>query len=73
MNGGCLCGNVRWHSERGFELTAHCHCSRCRKAHGTAYGTDGVAADAGFRMEGERARFESSPGFVRCSMSLGGF
>jgi hypothetical protein len=66
MNGGCLCGEVRWRSEGGFELTSHCHCSRCRKAHGTAYGTYGAAQDAGFRMEGKPVRFESSPRFIRC-------
>lgn len=66
MNGGCLCGNVRWESQRGLELSSHCHCSRCRKAHGTAYGTYATAPEEGFRIEGKPTRFESSSSFARC-------
>jgi hypothetical protein len=66
MQGGCLCGEIRWRSEGGFELSSHCHCSRCRKAHGTAYGTYGAAPASGFQVEGKPARFESSEHFVRC-------
>jgi hypothetical protein len=65
MEGGCLCGAVRWRAEGDLSLAAHCHCSRCRKVHGTAYGTYAHAPEAGFRLEGAPARFESSPGFLR--------
>jgi hypothetical protein len=46
----------------------HCHCARCRKAHGAAFATYGGAAAEGFRLRGGEgvARFESSPGFFRC-------
>lgn len=50
VEGGCLCGAVR------FELTApplaagYCHCSRCQRRTGTA-ASPGVAVDpAGFRF-----------------------
>jgi hypothetical protein len=47
---------------------SHCHCSRCRKLHGSAFGTYLDAASERFEFE-EGAetivRFESSPGFAR--------
>ncbi|HJQ85504.1 MAG TPA: GFA family protein [Candidatus Binatia bacterium] len=63
----CLCGNVTWEADGPLQFMSHCHCGRCRKAHGTPYATY-VAAPAGdFRLTGgERvARWESSPGFFR--------
>jgi hypothetical protein len=66
MRGGCLCGAVSWQAEGELSLASHCHCSRCRKAHGTAYGTYAATPERGFSQRGESARFESSPGFVRC-------
>jgi len=35
----CLCGDVVWELDGPFELMSHCHCSRCRKAHGAAFAT----------------------------------
>jgi hypothetical protein len=66
VEGSCLCGEIRWSSEGPFALASHCHCSRCRKVHGTAYGSYAAAPERGFALRGEAARFESSPGFVRC-------
>ena len=65
MQGGCLCGELRWQAEGGLTLASHCHCSRCRKSHGTAYGTYAETPDRGFSSRGAAALFESSPGFVR--------
>ena len=37
VNGGCLCGKVRYRiAGRLFDAT-HCHCSMCRRQHGAAY------------------------------------
>jgi hypothetical protein len=57
---------VSWEAEGGFELAAHCHCSRCRKAHGTAYASLAATPERGFLPQGVSSRFESSPGFFRC-------
>ena len=64
----CLCGAVSWELEGPFEWMSHCHCSRCRKAHGSAFATYVAGPAAGFRLRGgERSvRYESSPGFFRC-------
>ncbi len=64
----CLCGEVAWESDGPFEWMSHCHCSRCRKAHGAAFATYVAAPAAGFRLHGGEhvRRWESSPGFFRC-------
>jgi hypothetical protein len=37
--GSCLCGDVGWEIDVAPGWMTHCHCSRCRKAHGTAFST----------------------------------
>jgi hypothetical protein len=68
VRGSCLCGDVAWQAEGPFELMSHCHCSMCRKSHGTGFSTAVAAPAAGFRvLRGESgvARSESSPGTFR--------
>jgi hypothetical protein len=68
MRGSCLCGDVVWRAEGPFDLMSHCHCSRCRKVHGTAFGTYLNAPVERFAFEQGReaiVRFPSSPGFAR--------
>src|SRR5712691_1082833 len=36
VEGGCLCGGVRFQVDGPFLRANHCHCSRCRKHSGTA-------------------------------------
>lgn len=62
VRGSCLCGDV------GYEMTAdpvaifHCHCSRCRKARGTAHATNLIVALDGFRyVRGEELLTEFKP------------
>ena len=66
--GSCLCGGVRWEIDGPLDLMSHCHCARCRKAHGTAFATYAAGRYDRFRLEGKEkvARWESSPGFFRC-------
>lgn len=62
----CLCGTVTWEIEGPFELMHHCHCSRCRKAHGVPFATYVVGPAASFRLRGgeHMVRWESSPGVL---------
>ena len=63
VQGSCLCGDVAWEARGPFELMAHCHCTRCQKAHGTAFST-GFAASAGafgFTRGTERIATSASP------------
>src|SRR5262249_17234079 len=68
VHGSCLCGDVAWEVDGPLDFMSHCHCSRCRKAHGSAFQTS-VMCDAGdFRYTRGReriARFQSSPDLCR--------
>lgn len=63
----CLCGDVTWQHDGPFEFMTHCHCTRCRKVHGTGFATyvDGAAEDLRLSGETSIARWESTPGFYR--------
>jgi hypothetical protein len=68
VRGSCLCGGVAWQARRPFRLMSHCHCSMCRKSHGTAFGTYvGASADGYALLQGEEliAQYQSSPQGVR--------
>ena len=63
--GGCLCGAVRFEIEGGIRNIVYCHCSRCRKAQGSAFAANGIVAAEGFRIVGGEDRltgYESTPG-----------
>jgi hypothetical protein len=64
-SGSCLCGGVQVEVRGGISDIIHCHCSRCRKASGTAYATNGFVRADGFRIVHggtELRSFESAPG-----------
>ncbi len=46
--GTCLCGGIRFSLDGPFQMMTHCHCSRCRKHHGSAFATFVGAPAAGF-------------------------
>jgi hypothetical protein len=63
VRGSCLCGAVAWETDTPLELIHHCHCGRCRKAHGAAFATVGLADVGGFgflRGRERIARYASS-------------
>jgi hypothetical protein len=76
IEGGCLCGAVRYRVTRPPVGAATCHCASCRRAAGAqsvAWAT--VAADGFAFVAGRPAEFASSPGVVRthcatCGSSL---
>lgn len=68
LEGGCLCGAVRYAVNPPLGPMGHCHCRTCRKAHGAAFATTARAPRAAFRWtagEAVVAHFESSPGKKR--------
>lgn len=63
--GTCLCAAVALEVEGGIEAIIHCHCSKCRKASGTAFATNGFIQARGLRItRGEQSirTYESAPG-----------
>jgi hypothetical protein len=49
ITGTCLCGAVEWSYDAPFERMFHCHCSLCRKHHGTLFITTVVGPLDTFR------------------------
>ncbi len=68
LEGGCLCGEVRYELLSEPRSMTHCHCSMCRKAHGAAFVTFIGILRSDFRFargESSILRYESSPGCNR--------
>ncbi len=54
VSGTCLCGAVRWSADGAVNSVSHCHCSMCRKHHGSAFATFAGSPLEGFRwLHGE--------------------
>ena len=53
VRGACLCGAIAFAVEPPYRWFAHCHCSMCRKHHGSLFGTSlGVARESFHWLEG---------------------
>ncbi len=50
VEGGCLCGGVRFQVDGPFVRANHCHCSRCRRHSGTAVCTQARVRREHFRL-----------------------
>ena len=75
IRGSCLCSQVRFELVGASQFINHCHCSMCRKAHGTAFGSFLHADGRGFRWLAGQAlitNYPSSPGNVRAFCSVCG-
>ncbi len=54
--GSCLCGDVAFRIDPPFQMMMHCHCSRCRKHHGSAFATFVAAPESGFAFTSGQSR-----------------
>ena len=67
LSGSCLCGEVTYQVAEPIDHFTHCHCSMCRKIHGTPFGTYFRSPQVTFTSGRDNiAMYESSPGFFRC-------
>jgi len=68
LAGSCLCGGVRYKITGDLFMAAYCHCSMCRKAHGSAFRPRALVKAQDFAWtQGEEliADYSSSPGAHR--------
>jgi hypothetical protein len=66
LEGGCLCGAVRYRVEGAPIWSAHCHCKDCRHASGAPFATYAGFAPGKLRWtKGKPKTFNSSPGVAR--------
>lgn len=66
--GSCLCGAVSYEIAGDIERITHCHCSLCRKMHGSAFGSYATVPRERFCFtsgEDAVAAYASSPGVLR--------
>lgn len=67
-SGSCLCERFAFEADGPFRLMTHCHCTYCRKSHGSTFATYVGASSSGFRWisgKGEQGGYASSPGLER--------
>lgn len=63
--GSCLCGAIRFEISGEIKNIIYCHCSKCRKAQGSAFATNGNLEKKHFKItqgEDELNQYESSQG-----------
>ena len=66
LNGGCLCGRVRYEVSGAPFYTTACHCADCRRAAAAPYVAWFSVMRAAFRfVSGAPRDYVSSPGVVR--------
>jgi hypothetical protein len=73
--GSCFCGTIQYQASGPFNSMTSCHCSMCRKHHGSAFATYVSAPLQGFQwVRGEAAilSYRSSPHWVRNSCNVCG-
>ncbi len=67
IRGSCLCGVVTYEIHGQLQSMTHCHCSMCRKIHGTPFATYiGVKGVHWLTGQNNISRYESSKNFHRC-------
>ena len=50
LEGGCLCGGVRYEITTPLSLARYCHCTHCQRRTGTASSANGLVPRSGFRL-----------------------
>jgi len=54
LNGGCLCGDVRYTLKPGFRMKPYaCHCTDCQKRTGSAFSSHMLVTESDLTLEGE--------------------
>ncbi|MCY1428104.1 Glutathione-dependent formaldehyde-activating enzyme [compost metagenome] len=68
LKGSCLCNSVQYEIHGELGPIVMCHCSRCRKANGSAFATNAPVNAADFHLihgQNALAEYQSSPGVFR--------
>jgi hypothetical protein len=68
LTGSCLCGAIAYRITGQLFMAAYCHCSMCRKAHGSAFRPRALVRSEHFAWDRGRellTDYASSPGVHR--------
>ena len=71
ITGSCLCSEISYEISQNVGDITHCHCIKCRKAHGAAFSSVAKIDDKSFSITGKEKlnHYQSSPGKTRCFCS----
>jgi hypothetical protein len=71
ITGSCLCGAISYSISQNIGDIVHCHCIKCRKAHGAAFSSVAKIEDNNFSITGKNKlnSYQSSLGKTRCFCS----
>jgi hypothetical protein len=72
IDGGCLCGGVRFRVTGKLGPAGYCHCKQCQRASGSAFAANAPARTQYFEITSGGdllTEFESSPGKFRAFCS----
>lgn len=58
IEGGCLCGAVRYRCTAEPMIAGHCHCNDCRRTSGTGHGSHMAVPEVAFSIDGEVKTYE---------------
>ena len=70
--GQCLCGDITFEYEGPLGPLSLCHCSQCRRAHGSAFSASSPVQKVRFRFlsgQEQLTEYESRPGKYRAFCS----
>jgi len=68
LEGGCLCGGVRFRIDGKLGPAGYCHCKECQRASGSAFASNAPARTQYFSLTSGAelvSEYESSPGKFR--------
>jgi hypothetical protein len=68
IDGGCLCGGVRFRLTGKLGPAGYCHCKQCQRASGSAFAANAPVRTAYFQLTAGAdlvSEYESSPGKFR--------
>ena len=63
--GSCLCNKIKYEISGAIKNIVYCHCSKCRKAQGSAFATNGNVNKINFKFiigKDALTAYESNPG-----------
>ncbi len=72
LEGGCLCGAVRFRVTGKLGPAGFCHCTQCQRASGSAFAANAAACTKYFEFTSDLnlvSEYESSPGKFRAFCS----
>lgn len=70
LNGGCLCGDIRFQTTGQPDRVGLCHCLDCRKFHGALFHASAVFNQSAVTIKGQTRSYEGRHFCPKCGSSV---